>query len=61
MGFFDILSGAGNNLMISMLEKGLEASPEKITEYSKEQLEWLIKEGKRKTRDLASEELRKRK
>lgn len=61
MGFIDVLSGAGNKLIISALEKGLETCPEKIIEYSNDQLEWIIKEGKRTSRDLAREELRRRK
>lgn len=61
MGFMDFLSGVGKNVVMSMLENGLDALPEKITEYSNDQLEWLIKNGERKTRELANDELRRRK
>ncbi|MGY3666929.1 MAG: hypothetical protein ACXAHE_24715 [Roseburia sp. 1XD42-69] len=61
MGLMQFLGEVGNDLLYSMLEKGLDASPEKITEYNNDQLKLLIKNGKRITRELASDELRRRK
>ena len=50
MGLMQFLGEVGNDLLYSMLEKGLDASPEKITEYNNDQLKLLIKNGKRITR-----------
>ncbi len=38
MGLMQFLGEVGNDLLCSMLEKGLDASPEKITEYNNDQL-----------------------
>ncbi len=61
MGLMQFLGEVGNALLYSMLEQGLNASPEKITEYNNDQLKLLIKNGERITRELASDELRRRK
>ena len=61
MGVIDILGKIGSTLIASVVERGVEISPEKIADFTVEQLEWLSKEGKGESRRLAYKELRKRK
>ena len=61
MGFTDVLGRVGSALIAAVADRGLEISPEKIVEFTTEQLEWLSKKGNTKSRDIAVKELRKRK
>lgn len=61
MGFIDILGKIGNVLIAAVVDRGLEISPEKAAELTKDQLEWLSNNGKTKSRVVAVKELRKRK
>ena len=64
MNFIDILTKVGkiaSEVMYSTIDRGIRISPEKITEFTTDQLELLCTKGNPNTRDLAKRELLKRK